>query len=150
MDTPKTEKTYLFTFSPKGVTKSYDYTYIDHYVNYFEEWSKCMEDFEINPELNASGNLHYHGFYIVKDKYKWFKKVLPKLKYNGMWRIEEVKHDLEKAMIYCRKDRELMISLMNYGPIPLTKTNCTIPFNSTDNLFLELKDYGFNNNLDYI
>lgn len=55
---PETESTpvYLFTFSPAGVTKNASYTYHDHIVTYFKSWHKCMSEFEINPELNQSGN----------------------------------------------------------------------------------------------
>jgi len=126
MDTPKKTNTYLFTFSPQGITKDYDYGYMEHYNEYFKSWSLCMEDYEINPELNASGNLHYHGFYVIKDKYKWFHKVLPKMKYNGNMRIDMVTADLTKAMVYPRKDRDLMLRLIKARPLPITKENCKL------------------------
>lgn len=126
METQKKVNTYLFTFSPQGTTKNYDYSYMEHYNEYFKSWAHCMEDYEINPELNASGNLHYHGYYIIKDKYKWFNKTLPKMKYNGNIRIDIVTNDLSKAMIYPRKDRDLMLKLIKARPLPITKQNCKL------------------------
>lgn len=116
MDTPA----FLFTYSPKGLTKDYDFTYIDHYNSYFKQWQQCMSEYEINPELNQSGNLHYHGYYKIKDKFKWFKKVLPKMKYNGFIKIDEVKSDLNKSLEYCRKDREFMLKILAARPLPLS------------------------------
>lgn len=122
METPNGP--YLFTFSPKGTTFNPTYGYMDHINTYFWSWHHCMQEFEVNPEFNSNGNLHYHGYYIVKDRFKWFKKILPKLKYNGMWRSEKVKDNLEKAMQYCRKDRDLMSGCIDHE-IPFTH-NCKV------------------------
>lgn len=116
----KTDNTYLFTFSPKGNTKNYNFAYYDHLGEYFRYWHKCMKSFEINPELNASGNLHYHGYFVLKDQYKWFKSILPKMKYHGLVKINRVEYSLQDAMIYCRKDNELMNKLITLYPVPYT------------------------------
>jgi len=141
MDTPTKINTYLFTFSPKGITKNYDYSYMDHYQKYFKNWKACMEDYEINPELNASGNLHYHGYYVLKDKYKWFKSVLPRMKYEGNLKIDIVTADLSKAMVYCRKDRDIMLKLITARPLPITKENCKMEID---------KDLVSNTLIDYL
>lgn len=120
------DEKYLFTFSPIGTTKNYNFAYYDHLGDYFRHWHQCMESFEINPELNASGNLHYHGFFILKNKYKWFKSILPKMKYHGMVKINKVHCDLQKAMEYCRKDRELMNKLITIYPVPYTDKSQTV------------------------
>jgi len=135
-----TNPIYLFTYSPRGVTKSYDYTYMDHYNDYFKSWHGCMAEYEINPELNASGNLHYHGYYIIKDRFKWFKKVLPKLKYNGMIKIDEVKQNFTKAIEYSRKDRELMLKLLTVRPLPITHEDHLIKQVTVNKI--TLLDYG--------
>jgi len=119
MDTP----TYLFTFSPKGNTKDVNFTYIDHLVLYFKKWHYCMSQFEINPELNSSGNLHYHGYFVLKDRTKWHKSVLPKMKYNGLIKIDKVKNDLAKAMVYPRKDNQMMQDIITKYPVPYTNDN---------------------------
>lgn len=116
----KVTETYLFTFSPKGNTKNAEFTYYDDLATYFNSWHRCMSEFEINPEFNQNGNLHYHGYFVLKDKVKWYKIVLPKMKYNGMVKINKVEHDLSSAMIYCRKDNELMLHIIRRYPIPYT------------------------------
>lgn len=77
-----------------------------------------MSQFEINPELNQNGNLHYHGYFVLKDKLKFYKSILPKMKYNGFVKIDLVHNDLQKAMEYCRKDREFMKQLIKESPVP--------------------------------
>jgi len=79
-----------------------------------------MSQFEINPEFNANGNLHYHGYFIIKDKVKWFKNVLPKMKYNGLVKINIVKDNLQSAMEYCRKDNIIMKQVIKKYPVPYT------------------------------
>lgn len=122
MDTPpkKDEEVYLFTFSPKGNTKDVQFTYYDHLQMYFKKWHYCMQTFEINPELNSNGNLHYHGYFIIKDKTKWYKSVLPKMKYNGLIKINKVQNNLDSAMVYPRKDRTLMSLIIKKYPVPYT------------------------------
>lgn len=117
--TTQTES-YLFTYSPRSITFNPTFKYMNDINEYFFSWHKCMEAFEVNPEFNSSGNLHYHGYYVIKDRYKWFKIVLPKMKYNGMWRSEIVKDSLDKGMIYCRKDRTLMEKCIDHK-IPFTQ-----------------------------
>jgi len=113
-------ETYLFTYSPIGNTKCAEFTYYDHLVFYFKHWHQCMSQFEINPEFNANGNLHYHGYFIIKDKVRWYKSVLPKMKYNGLVKIDKVKHDLSKSMEYCRKDTLMMKQIIKKYPVPYT------------------------------
>jgi len=105
---------YLFTYSPKGITINPTYAYMDHINTFFWAWHKCMSEFEVNPEFNQSGNLHYHGYFAIKDKYKWYKYVLPKMKYNGNMKINKVESDLVKALDYCRKDRQLMSKIIDH------------------------------------
>lgn len=116
----KATETYLFTFSPKGNTKNAEFTYYDDLATYFNSWHKCMSEFEVNPEFNQNGNLHYHGYFVLKDKVKWYKMVLPKMKYNGMVKINKVEHNLSDAMVYCRKDNDLMLQIIKQYPVPYT------------------------------
>lgn len=111
---------YLFTYSPRDITLNPTYTYMDHINTYFWGWHKCMATFEVNPEFNQNGNLHYHGYFIIKDKYRWYKSILPKMKYNGLIKINKVVDDLSKAIEYCRKDRELMEKIIDHK-IPFTE-----------------------------
>lgn len=111
---------YLFTFSPIGNTKNAEFTYYDHLSTYFVNWHKCMSEFEINPEFNSNGNLHYHGYFVIKDKVKWFKNVLPKMKYNGLVKISKVRCSLAEGVVYCRKDRIMMSKIIKRYPVPYT------------------------------
>lgn len=118
--TERNGEAYLFTYSPRDVTLNPTYSFMNHINLYFWSWHKCMESFEVNPEFNQNGNLHYHGYFIIKDKYKWYHNVLPKMKYNGFIKINIVVDDLFKALDYCRKDRELMIRSIDHK-IPFTE-----------------------------
>lgn len=119
-----TASAYLFTYSPQDTTKNPTYAYMNHINTYFHSWHKCMSDFEVNPEFNQNGNLHYHGYFVIKDPYKWFKFILPKMKYNGLVKINKVEDNLDKAMEYCRKDRELMSKIIEHK----------IPYNQEDKI----------------
>lgn len=136
-------ETYFFTYSPIGNTKCAEFTYYDHLVFYFKHWHQCMSQFEINPEFNANGNLHYHGYFVLKDKVRWYRSVLPKLKYNGLVKIDRVKHDLSKSMEYCRKDNLMMKQIIKKYPVPYThldKTLLTKPDIIQDNIYAFLKE----------
>lgn len=106
-------ETYLITVSPKGVTKNVNYAYVDHVNSYFSLFKYCMEDFKLWPELNSNGNLHWHGYIVIKDKVRWFKKVLPHMKYNCMVRIEKLHGELSKAIEYSKKDEKLMSKVIS-------------------------------------
>lgn len=117
---PKQEPLYLFTWSPAGKTYSFRYMW-NHYIdNVFRKWHNLMHTFEINPEINSSGNIHFHGFYQVKDKYNWYYNELPHLKRKevGNMRTNKVVHDFDKAMVYPRKDRDLNIFALNKTKLP--------------------------------
>lgn len=118
-----TTKIYYFTWSPvpKYIQPSFQLT--DH-VTYLKKFKRCMSEFEIYPEFNSSGNLHYHGWYIVKDAKKWFAHLLPELKHKGFVKINEVKHTLDKS--YISKDCNLMSFILDeygIGSIPFTIKN---------------------------
>lgn len=136
------QKSFLFTWSPKLVTKDPNYTYDFFVEEYFKSWEKCMDSFEVNPEFNKSGNLHFHGYFILKEKesysVRWYTKILPKLKYNGFIKIDKCS-DLSKAIVYARKDRALMLKCLKkaYYPVPLVK-NFTKLRVSTDKHSIQL------------
>lgn len=117
---------YLFTFSPICNTKNAEFCYYDHLSTYFAQWHRCMKEFEVNPEFNANGNLHYHGYFVIKDKFRWHAKVLPKMKYNGMVKISKVKCSLADGVVYCRKDRILMQRIIKAYPVPYTHNDSHI------------------------
>lgn len=66
----------------------------------------CCDYYEMYPELTVAGNIHYHGVIRVKDKIKWYKKVLPTLRYKGYVCVK--KDPDEKWKEYIRKDKDIM------------------------------------------
>jgi len=109
---------YLFTYCPAGMTITPKFAYVSHINEYFRRWRSCMLDFEVNPELTTQGNIHYHGFFKLKDKIKWHKSILPRMKRNGFIKINKVNSDFDKAIEYSRKDNEMMSVLMKGLPVP--------------------------------
>lgn len=73
----------------------------------------CSDDFSAYPELNLNGNIHWHAEVRLSDKVKWFKKVLPKFKYNGFVYIKKV-FDKEKWDIYIQKDMPIMEMVLGF------------------------------------
>lgn len=81
--------------------------------------NSCATDWKMYPELTTDGNLHYHGILAIRDKVKWYKKVLPTFKRNGFVKLKKV-FDLDEWIAYCRKDLKLMKKILEYRQIPLT------------------------------
>lgn len=82
---------YLITWTPDpkklpykyNMVKNYDY----HIRLFFKNFNKACHTFAICPEFNLNGNIHYHGWFQLKDPVKWYKSVLPTLKHNGFIKI---------------------------------------------------------------
>lgn len=74
------------------------------------------------PELNMNGNVHIHGWFIIKDKIKFYKHFLPKCKQYG---YVLVKNNInEKWFDYCNKEIDDVIQILGDDlPIPLTHLN---------------------------
>lgn len=66
----------------------------------------CWRKFAITVELNQNGNVHFHGYFSLKNTKsyltRWSCIGRPKLKYNGNLRIDKVKHTLDTR--YMEKD----------------------------------------------
>lgn len=100
-----------FTWSPdpskfSGIRPEYQFN--DTLV-FIKSMASCCY-YEIFPELNLSGNIHYHGKIYVYDKVKWYKSVLPKLKYNGFVCIKGSIN--EKWDDYIVKDKDMMTKIL--------------------------------------
>lgn len=125
------DTTYLITWCPKGenTTKTnivkHVRTYVDHYLSFFD----FARRYEFNVELNANGNIHFHGYVIVPEPRRrdWYRTLLW-IKTKGFVKVNKVKHNLERAMSYCRKDRILMSGLLPtvYNPIKGPKKDADI------------------------
>lgn len=91
---------------------------------------KCCRVFAFSPELTMNGNLHIHGWYVLRDKIKYYRSVLPMIKGIGNCKIE--KASSKNALVfYYKKTIIEMHKIINYSdkikelPIPLTHENFT-------------------------
>ena len=71
------------------------------------------------PELTKEGNIHIHGWYVLKDKIAYYKRFLFKCRQLGFIKI---KSNVDKGWFqYLRKDNETMIGVLGEKiPIPYT------------------------------
>lgn len=73
----------------------------DDTFDYFKLAITCWSDWALCPEPNSNGNIHYHGWFQLKNRAsiltRWYSKALPKLKYNGLVRINKVRHKLDTS-----------------------------------------------------
>lgn len=85
---------------------------------------KVFSTFAFSPELTVNGNVHIHGWCVLKDKVKYFKWFLPKLKGFGNVKIDKMK-SINALGYYYKKEIEYMNEIMDeYNlPIPLTHIN---------------------------
>jgi len=97
----------LFTYSPNPNRKYWSRdqmkNYKIHIRNYFSQFPKCFKRFAMCPELNLQGNIHYHGWYVVKDHVKWLKHLLPSMKFGGFFKANKLV-DKDKGLKYYTKD----------------------------------------------
>lgn len=119
----------------KGIMPQYQYNDTIEYINLL---ASCCSKYEVYPELTASGNIHYHGTICIKDTVKWFKKVLPTLKYKGFVKIKPNPND--GWTTYTSKSLELMKKLLPDVTLPITKRVAKLPIE--DPITGSLLDYG--------
>lgn len=113
-----------FTWSPnpkifKGISPNFQF---HDTLPYIKQLRTCSS-FIIYPELNKQGNIHYHGLIHIMDKVKWYKKVLPTLKYKGFVLIKS-KID-EGWLKYIEKEKSTMESILEIS----------LPLDNSHNLF---------------
>lgn len=109
---------YALTWAPRGTTIDPLTKYYEYIESIFRKWRPAL-DFAIYPELNASGNIHYHACMTVLDKIAWYRRLLPQLKRKGFVCIRKITSDKWKE--YCEKDRETFSKV--FIPYPLTPQN---------------------------
>lgn len=99
--------TYAITICPKPMY--YANTYNAELLNTIDVIRGAMKysiDYVLYVELTIEGHIHYHGWFNIKDKIKYYKKTLPTLKRLGFIKIKS-RVD-EGWMKYCLKDQEVM------------------------------------------
>ncbi len=97
-----TAQTKGFTLSPKPRNVKYNQWLL------FNWWRKIHEvltsfssNYDIYPEFDDSGRLHFHGIFECKDKIKFYR-TQNRLKKYGFVKYEG--HITDKWLTYCRKD----------------------------------------------
>lgn len=55
------------------------------------------------PEMTENGNVHIHGYYIVKDRVKYYRWFLPKCKSWGYIKVKTTNVN-KKWLTYCQKE----------------------------------------------
>jgi len=127
-DVYNTDIVYFFTWSPNPArypssTPSDQYKVLLDLV--LLKTDKLFHQFAFTPELTEAGNIHIHGFYVIKDKVKYYKWFLPKIKSFGNTRIERMRRQYwRNAIDYLVKDCTMMNEIFeNKLPVPLTHLN---------------------------
>lgn len=82
---------------------------------------KYFSYFCFTPELTNTGNIHIHGFYIIKDPIKYYKYFIPRCKSLGFVLIKNNVDD--NWYEYCKKDINIMSEILSKLPYPLTNQN---------------------------
>lgn len=82
---------------------------------------KNIGDYEIVPELNAKGYIHFHGYLTCRDRIKHAKTKAHILETLGIVYMKQI-DDPQKWKEYIQKDKELMSELLK-GTTPFPVTN---------------------------
>lgn len=126
------QQTIAVTWSPnpnmyKYITNPKKQLY-EHFFSVLSALKLCAQ-YECYPEFHVNGNLHYHLIVQLFDKVKWYKKVLPTLKYHGFVYIK-INVD-EGWRIYCQKNEALTMKVLGVY----------LPIRHTDSLPEKVADY---------
>lgn len=84
---------------------------------------QLFSSFAFAPELTHDGNVHLHGWYVVKDKVKYFKYFIPKLKSLGFMKLAKMKNKNALSWYYKKTIEEMNAIIGDDLPIPLTHQN---------------------------
>lgn len=111
---------YAITWVPDpkqiGIRPTFQY---DTCLPYLRQLSLCCEDYKIVPELTLNGNIHFHGMISLFDKVKFYKKVLPTLKYRGHVLLKEVFSDYWEKVYLQKTVDEMKLILGNNREVPI-------------------------------
>lgn len=72
---------------------------------------RCAKHICVVPEITIDGRLHCHGWFILHDKVKWFREILPRMK---GWGFVCIKLKVDKEWLeYCIKDLEITAEIID-------------------------------------
>jgi len=116
----------MFTCAPNPRKRSNNQltNYQNDLYNVFNHMRRCCDHFVVAPELTEEGNIHYHGWFQISDKIKYYKTFFPKIKKLGYCKFNKLKHTKSDWDYYCQKDHLMMKEYMTPFPTPFTHITC--------------------------
>lgn len=113
---------YFFTWNPndkKICADDYNNKWMTMITKCLKYFNSCMLYYCVVPEVSDAGRLHCHGWFIIKDKIKWVKRVKPLLEQNGRFKMSKQKVKGE-GFYYYKKDIEETSGIVRRDLWPLT------------------------------
>lgn len=80
----------------------------------------CSDVYTLYPEMHASGQIHFHGFVKIKDRFNYYKNLCRYQAEVGFITMVDI-DDPIKWLEYCNKDVSLMQELIPDYPIPINR-----------------------------
>ncbi len=133
------ESTYAITLCPKPVY--YNNNYNVELINTVSNIRRALKyacKYVLYVELTMEGHVHYHGWFNIIDKVKYYKKTLPTLKRIGFIKIKSNVN--EGWRTYCNKDQDNMKVVFTL-PVMYTDKSKPLVSKTKMNSILDL-DYG--------
>lgn len=123
VESPQNGITYAFTISPNPIRwkgfPSCRHQYMEVLPDIYKAF-KNIGQFELYPELNKKGNIHFHGYLKVCDRYKFLKTKCSIIESIGFMYLKQI-DDPAKWKKYILKDYEDMkVVLEGLCPFPVT------------------------------
>lgn len=118
-----TNDIWLFTWNPRdtgAILTNHDQKW-RYMLEAFHKFLRCMKQFAVVPELSDAGRLHAHGWFIIGDKVKWHKAVLPYFKALGMFKMNKM--NSLQALYYYQKDLNETFNILTDDYFPFTHVN---------------------------
>lgn len=112
---------YMITWNPNkylcGTACSNELKWDSMILKVLQHFRSCMKKYVLQPEFDDTGRLHLHGWFVLYDKIKWLKKVLPTMRRFGFEKITKVKSsDWE---YYYKKEIDETVKLLPHYRLPL-------------------------------
>lgn len=87
-----------------------------HLLDVFPHLGKSLKSWCLVPELSPQNNLlHYHGWYVVKDKYKFFRATLPMLGSScGFIKYNKCRDHRFLGTYYCKDLEKTLPQFLGY------------------------------------
>lgn len=129
-DLEEYDKVILITWNPKPRFYNYDHNGNNDFemqwrtmLDKLFEANRCCSRYAFVAEISDAGKLHMHGFLVVSDKIKYYKKFLPTLRANGFIKIIKASSHRWKTFKYHVKEVDFTSDAITQSGIVLTHFN---------------------------